>query len=104
MDKTQIEMFVEVLFPIREKMSDRVKESVIRQRKMFLDCYNDSGNKVHYGNAWGLIRAYADFVTHTVGKDTKTKFERKFMETTIGKNTFGGFLKKLEGVTGVKVA
>ena len=74
------------------------------QRKAFLDCYDDAGNKAHWGNAWGLIRAYADFVTHTIGKDTKTKFERKFMKTTLSNKKFGGFLKKLEGVTGVKVA
>ena len=104
MDKTQIEMFVEVLFPIRENMSETVKANVLKNRQAFLACYNDEGNKTHSGNAWGLIRAYADYTTHTIGKDTKTKFERKFLETTIGKNTFGGFLKKLEGVTGVKVA
>ena len=104
MDKTQITMLVEALFPIRENMSETIKANVLRNRKMFLSCYNDEGNKTHQGNAWGLIRAYADFTTHTIGKDTKTKFERKFMETTLGKNTFGGFLKKLEGVTGVKVA
>lgn len=104
LDKGQIEMFLEVLFPIKESMSETVKANVIRNRQMFLACFNDVGNKTHRGDAWGLIRAYADFVTHTVGKDTKTKFERRFMETTLGKNTFGGFLKKLEGVTGVKVA
>ena len=43
-------------------------------------------------------------MTHTIGKDTKTKFERKFMKTTLSNKKFGGFLKKLEGVTGVKVA
>ena len=104
MDKKQIELFLELLFPIRESMSETVKASVQKNRQMFLSCYNDAGNKAHYGNAWGLIRAYADFTTHTIGKDTKTKFERKFMETTIGKSTFGGFLKKLETVTGKKVA
>jgi hypothetical protein len=53
MDKTQIEMFVEVLFPIRENMNDRVKETVLRKRQMFLSCYNEEGNKIHQGNAWG---------------------------------------------------
>ena len=104
MDKTQIEMFIEVMFPIKENMNETAKANVIKQRKAFLDCYDDSGNKAHWGNAWGLIRAYADFVTHTIGKDTKTKFERKFMKTTLSNKKFGGFLKKLEGVTGVKVA
>jgi uncharacterized protein YaeQ len=104
MDKTQIEMFIEVMFPIKENMNETAKANVIKQRKAFLDCYDDAGNKAHWGNAWGLIRAYADFVTHTIGKDTKTKFERKFMKTTLSNKKFGGFLKKLEGVTGVKVA
>ena len=104
MDKTQIEMFIEVMFPIKENMNETAKANVIKQRKAFLDCYDDAGNKAHWGNAWGLIRAYADFVTHTIGKDTKTKFERKFMKTTLSNKKFGGFLKKLESVTGVKVA
>ena len=104
MDKTQIEMFIEVMFPIKENMNEVAKANLLKQRKAFLDCYDDAGNKAHWGNAWGLIRAYADFVTHTIGKDTKTKFERKFMKTTLSNKKFGGFLKKLEGVTGVKVA
>ena len=104
MDKNQIEMFIQVLFPIKENMNETAKANVIKHRKAFLDCYDDAGNKAHWGNAWGLIRAYADFVTHTIGKDTKTKFERKFMKTTLSNKKFGGFLKKLEGVTGVKVA
>ena len=105
MDKRQIEMFVEVLFPIRENMSEMVKSNVLKNRQMFVACYNDDGNKVHHGNAWGLIRAYADYTTHTVGKETKKTFERKFMNSSIGnKGCFGGFLKKLESVTGVKVA
>ena len=104
MDKTQIEMFIEVMFPIKENMNEVAKANLLKQRKAFLDCYDDAGNKAHWGNAWGLIRAYADFVTHTIGKDTKTKFERKFIKTTLSNKKFGGFLKKLEGVTGVKVA
>ena len=104
MDKNQIEMFVNVLFPVKENMNDTAKANVIKNRNAFLACYDDAGNKAHYGNAWGLIRAYADYTTHTIGKDTKTKFERKFMKTTLSNKKFGGFLKKLEGVTGVKVA
>jgi hypothetical protein len=104
MDKEQIEMLVSLLFPIRENMSESVKAGIIKKRNEFLACYNDAGNKAHRGDAWGLIRAYADYTTHTVsGTKTKT-FERRFMDTTIGKNTFGGFLKKLETVTGKKVA
>lgn len=104
LDKKQIELFLEVLFPIKESMSEKSKANIAKKRTAFLSCFNDAGNKAHYGDAWGLIRAYADYVTHTEGKNTKTKFERRFMDTTLGKNTFGGFLKKLEGVTGVKVA
>ena len=104
MDKTQIEMLIEVMFPIKENMNEVAKTNLLKQRKAFLDCYDDAGNKAHWGNAWGLIRAYADYTTHTIGKDTKTKFERKFIKTTLSNKKFGGFLKKLEGVTGVKVA
>ena len=104
MDKAQIEMFVSVLFPVKENMNETAKANVVKNRTAFLACYDDAGNKTHRGNAWGLIRAYADYMTHTIGKDTKTKFERKFMKTTLSNKKFGGFLKKLEGVTGVKVA
>lgn len=104
MDKNQIEMFVNVLFPVKENMNEVAKANILKNRNAFLACYDDDGNKAHYGNAWGLIRAYADYTTHTVGKNTKTKFESKFMETTLTNKRFTGFLKKLEGVTGVKVA
>ena len=104
MDKAQIEMFVSTLFPVKENMNEVAKANLLKNREAFLACYDDAGNKTHRGNAWGLIRAYADYTTHTIGKDTKTKFERKFMTTTLSNKKFGGFLKKLEGVTGVKVA
>lgn len=104
MDKEQIEMLVSLLFPIRENMSESVKAGIIKKRTEFLACYNDAGNKAHRGDAWGLIRAYADYTTHTVGGTKVKTFERRFMDTTLGKNTFGGFLKKLETVTGKKVA
>jgi len=104
MDKNQIEMFVSLLFPIRENMSETVKAGILKKRQEFTACYNDAGNKTHRGDAWGLIRAYADYTTHTIGGNKTKTFERRFIKTTLGKNTFGGFLKKLETVTGVKVA
>lgn len=104
MDKKQIEQLVSVLFPIRPNMSETVKANVLAQREAFMACYDEEGNAKHRGSAWGLIRAYADYNTHTLTKNTKTGAERKFMETTLGKNTFGSFLKKLESVTGQKVA
>jgi D-alanyl-D-alanine carboxypeptidase len=85
------------------KMNETAKANVLRNRKAFLACYDDAGNKKHWGNAWGVILAYANYVTHTITKNTKTAPERKFMATSIGKG-FGGFLKKLEGVTGKKIA
>lgn len=103
MNKEQIELFVELLFPVRPNMSELAKSNIIKCREAFLACYDDAGNATHRGSAWGLIRAYADYITHTITKNTKSAPERKFMRTTIGKNTFGGFLKKLEGVTGQKV-
>lgn len=104
MDKTQIEMFVNVLFPVKENMNETTKMNVFKKRNAFLACYDDAGNKAHWGNAWGLIKAYADYTTHVTSKNTKNKFETKFMETTLSNRGFSGFLKKLEGVTGVKVA
>ena len=104
MDKRQIEMLLEVLFPIKETMNERTKANVLKNRLGFLACFNDVGNKTHHGDAWGLIRAYAEFITHSEGKNTKTKHDRKFIDTTLSNNQFGSFLKKLESVTGVKVA
>ena len=103
MDKEQIELFVSVLFPILPNMSEVVKANVVQSRNRFLACYDDAGNARHRGSAWGVIKAYADFITHADVSKTKKGPERKFMRTTLGKNTFGGFLKKLEGVTGQKV-
>lgn len=104
MDKTQIEMFLEVLFPIKESMSETSKTHILKKRQEFMSCFNDIGNKSHSGDAWGLIRAYADYVTHASEKKGKNGADRKFIEASLCKWTFGSFLKKLEGVTGVKVA
>ena len=104
MDKEQISMLVSLLFPIKETMNETTKANILKKRVDFLACYDKDGNKTHQGDAWGLIRAYADYVTHTIGKATKTGAERCFMENSVGKSNFGSFLKKLEAVTGVKVA
>lgn len=104
MDKEQIEMFLGVLFPIKEKMNETAKAKILKKRQELLACYDDAGNKAHYGSAWGLIRAYADYVTHMDEKKGKNAGERKFIATSLSSYNFDGFLKKLEGVTGVKVA
>lgn len=104
MNKDQIDMFMRILFPIRPNMSEQAKANVLANRDMFMACYDDDGNKTNRGNAWGLIRAYADYATHTIGKDTKTKYERKFMESTLGNGkNFTSFIKKLNEVTGTKI-
>ena len=104
MDKNQIEMLVSLLFPLKENMNEAAKTRIMKKRTEFLACFNDAGNKTHCGNAWGLIRAYADYATHTLAKNTKNGVERRFMKTSVGKGGFGKFIKKLETVTGVKVA
>ena len=104
MDKEQIELFISLLFPLKENMNEAAKTRIMKKRTEFLSCFNDAGNKTHWGNAWGLIRAYADYATHTIAKNTKNGVERRFMKTSVGKGGFGKFIKKLETVTGVKVA
>ena len=104
MDKEQIEMFLGVLFPIKEKMNETAKAKILKKRQELLACYDNAGNKAHYGNAWGIIRAYADYVTHIEERKGKNAGDCKFISTSLSSHHFDGFLKKLEGVTGVKVA
>lgn len=101
MTTNQVEMLMEILFPIRNDMSETVKDKVIKERKLFMNCYENGGKK---NGAWDLILAYADYNTHAIGKDTTKKFEAKFMGTTLSNGgKFSSFIKKLEGVTGKKV-
>lgn len=105
MDKEQIDMLLAILFPIKESMNETTKVAVVKKREEFLSCYDDAGNNVHHGNAWGLIRAYADYSSHmNYKKNTSKTAERRFMDTTVGKHTFTKFIKGLETVTGKKVA
>ena len=101
MGKEQIDMLLNILFPTKDNMSEQTKANVEAERKLFLACYDDEGNKTNHGNAWGIIRAYADFESHTEShakKNETKKAEFKFMSNTLGKNNFAKFIKKLDEV------
>lgn len=99
MNKAQVEMLTDLLFPLRKNMSEAVRAKISEQRRKFVAVHDSTtGGRPSHETAWGLMMSYANYLTHQETKNTKTKFERRFMDTTLGRNPFGDFLRKLETV------
>lgn len=81
----QMERVVNFLFPIPEDTAINAfkRKNLEDQRAAFINAHNADDNANFRGNAWGLINAYTDFITHKepAGK-RDDRFEGKFINTT----------------------
>ena len=71
---------VNTLFPVEEDASPRTLALAERKRSALFEAYNADDNANYAGTAWGLVNAYADYMTHkkACGK-IETRDENKFM-------------------------
>ena len=54
------------------------------------------------GTVWGIIQAYADFVTHqTIQRETKTAEENRFMAVTFDPKMMANFMRIVNARVGI---
>ena len=74
---------LDYLFPIKETMTDRMKEVINAKKTAFMVAYNADDNRNFKGSAWGIINAATDFYTHEAPvRNTKTSEENRFVSVT----------------------
>lgn len=77
--KDQLNAFIDAMFPLKSEKPDAIERNNI-QRADFLSCYRAEDLANFQGTAWGLLNAWQDFETHTVGFHPKAQAaDFKFM-------------------------
>lgn len=76
----ETEQAINMLFPTPDNADELKKVVLAHQKKAFAQMLNADDNQNHKRNAWGLVNAYTDFITHTSIR--KGRFEdSQFMNT-----------------------
>lgn len=80
--------YLNKMFPVNDKMSDRQKNNVLSQRDTFKEIYNNKDDIQKFkGTAYGLALAATDFVPHVKpGRLSSTYRENNFMSIVDGNN------------------
>lgn len=78
--QSEKEQAINMLFPIPDNADDLKKVVIAQQKKAFAKMLNADDNQNHKGNAWGLVNAYTDFITHTSIRKTRYD-DSQFMNT-----------------------
>jgi len=78
--KSELDYFLDMLFPMEEEGTDREKNNISYCRNNILDIYMGKDDLANFrGTAWGLYNATADFVSNTKPvRTTKTYREKLF--------------------------
>lgn len=95
--KDQINQFINAMFPLKADASDL---SIRRNNVLkadFMQCYKAEDNANFTGTAWGLLNAWQDFETHSVGFKQKAQAaDYKFMQlSNSGSNKASEVLGKI---------
>lgn len=61
----ETEQAINMLFPTPDNADELKKVVLAQQKKAFAQMLNAHDNQNHKNNAWGLVNAYTDFITHT---------------------------------------
>lgn len=102
MTKAEFERVVELMFPSKPDMNPFAKKRLEDQKTRFVDAYNADDNSNFRGNAWGIINAYTDFITHNPPMgNTETKEENKFIVTAFNPAFMNKILTMIQSVKGV---
>lgn len=101
LSKSETELAVNMLFPTPDNADDLKKVVIAQQKKAFAKMLDADDNQNHKGNAWGLVNAYTDYITHTSIR--KGRYEdSQFMNTCF--KPMNNIIDIIENVKSVKVA
>ena len=65
LSKSETELALNMLFPTPDNADERAKLVIASQKSAFTKMLDANDNQNHKGNAWGLVNAYTDYITHT---------------------------------------
>jgi len=77
-----VDRIINQIFPIKDGMTDRQKATVEGNKALFRQAYLTEDNLNFRKTSWGIINAYADYVTHKPVKNTKNADENRFQTVT----------------------
>jgi len=76
--KTDVDVFLNKLFVVNEKVSDRIKKNIETSRDEVLRIYNSKDDLGNFrGTAWGVYNAVADYVSNSEPLRKTDTFEQK---------------------------
>lgn len=95
--KAQINQFIDAMFPVRADASDLSIQRNNVLKADFMHCYKQGDLANFNGTAWGLLNAWQDFETHSVGFKQKAQAaDYKFMQlASSGSNKAASVLGKI---------
>lgn len=65
LSKSETELALNMMFPTPANADIRAKQVIANQKSAFANMLDANDNQNHKGNAWGLVNAYTDYITHT---------------------------------------
>lgn len=81
----QVGQFINRLFPINDKMTDRQKENQLSRRSQLFDVFYSKEDLTEFGSTgYKFISAVADYVDHRESKNTKNANLNRFMHVANG--------------------
>lgn len=83
---SDIELFkmTNYLFPINDKMSDRQKGNVEKERDGFLSVYRNTSDIANFrGTGWGILQAVTDYTQHSEPLRKSSTYKAKLFESVI---------------------
>jgi len=101
LSKSETELAVNMLFPTPDNADDLKKIVIAQQKNAFAKMLDADDNQNHKGNAWGLVNAYTDYITHTSIRKGRYD-DSQFMNTCF--KPMNNIIDIVENVKSVKVA
>ena len=78
----EIDDIINQIFPIKDGMTERQLATIEGNKSLFKQAYLTEDNINFRNTSWGIINAYADYITHKPVKNTKNADENKFEMVT----------------------
>lgn len=101
MAKSDLELAVNMLFPMPSNADERAKLVLASQKSAFVKMLDADDNQNHKGNAWGLVNAYTDYITHTSIRKGRYQ-DSQFMNTCF--KPMNNVINIIDHIKAVKVA
>ena len=88
-----VERIINGYFVVDEETSTRRANTIEEKRNVFLNAYNAEDNQNFKGTVYGMVNAFADYITHVDPlRKTKTSDFSKFVNVTFNNGLMENFL------------